>query len=75
MQHHPIRLCDGREENNARPIYSWIMNNTWETNFKMDLSGFSEFCYSLWLTREQDPEKAMDNLREQCFDPQVLVVE
>ena len=51
------------------------MNNTWETNFKMDLSGFSEFCYSLWLTREQDPEKAMDTLREQCFDPQVLVVE
>ena len=75
MEHHPIRLCDGREENNARPVYSWIMNNTWETNFKMDLSGFSEFCYSLWLTREQDPEKAMDNLREQCFDPQVLVVE
>lgn len=75
MAHHPIRLCDGKEENNNRPIYSWIMNNTWETNFKMDISGFSEFCYSLWLTREQNPEKAMDALRERCFDPQVLVVE
>ena len=40
MQHHPIVLCDNRRENNQRPVYSWIMNNVWETNFKMDLSGF-----------------------------------
>lgn len=50
------------------------MNNLWETNFKMDLSGFCEYCYSLWLTGEQDPEQAMDELRERCFDPCVLVV-
>ena len=74
MQHHPIRLCDGAAENNARPLYSWVMNNLWETNFKMDLSGFCEYCYSLWLTDEQDPEQAMDELRERCFDPCVLVV-
>ena len=40
MESHPILLCDNKEENNKRPVYSWIMNNTWETNFKMDLSGF-----------------------------------
>ena len=74
MKHHPIRLCDGGERNNHRPVYSWVMNNLWETNFKMDLSGFCEYCYSLWLTGEQDPEQAMDELRERCFDPCVLVV-
>lgn len=47
MAHHPIRLCDNQPENNRRPAYSWIMNNTWETNFKMDLSGCGEFRYSL----------------------------
>lgn len=75
MRHHPIRLCDGKVENNARPVYSWIMNNNWETNFKMDLSGFCEYCYSLWLGAETSPEGAMDELRENCFDPYVLVIE
>lgn len=75
MRHHPIRLCDGKTENNARPVYSWIMNNNWETNFKMDLSGFCEYCYSLWLGGETSPEAAMDELRENCFDPYVLVIE
>ena len=63
------------ESHNHRPVYSWIMNNTWETNFKMDLSGFGEYCYSLWLSDEKEPERAMDALRERCFDPYVLVVE
>ena len=75
MSHHPIRLCEGKEEDNHRPVYSWIMNNNWETNFKMDLSGFCEFNYSLWLTEEQNPEAAMDELRENTFDPYVLIVE
>ena len=75
MKHHPITLCDGKPENNQRPIYSWIMNNMWETNFKMDLSGFSEYCYSLWLSEDTDPETAMDSLREHTFDPYVLVIE
>ena len=73
MRHHPIRLCDNQEENNARPVYSWVMNNTWETNFKMDLSGFCEFQYSLWLTDETDPEKAMAELAERSFDPYPMI--
>ncbi|MEM9425054.1 MAG: hypothetical protein AAF975_09765, partial [Spirochaetota bacterium] len=30
LKHHPISLCDGREEYNRRPLYSWVMNNIWE---------------------------------------------
>lgn len=75
MRHHPIVLCDRREENNHRPVYSWVMNNIWETNFKMDLSGFGEYRYSLWLTESQSPEQAMNQLREHTFAPYVLIVE
>ena len=74
LKHHPIRLCDGKPENNQRPVYSWVMNNIWETNFKMDLSGFSEFDYSLWLSDERDPEKAMTELTNLTFDPYVLML-
>lgn len=74
MAHHPIRLCDNREENNRRPVYSWVMNNTWETNFKLDLSGFTEYRYTLWLTDETDPERALDALHEQMFAPIVRIV-
>ncbi len=74
MRHHPIRLCDREPGNNQRPVYSWVMNNTWETNFKMDLSGFCEFQYSLWLTQAAGGEPAMDELRERAFDPYVLIV-
>ena len=63
MEHHPIVLCDNKEENNHRPVYSWIMNNTWETNFKMDLSGFGEFCYALEL-REGTAEENLRKLKE-----------
>lgn len=73
MAHHPIRLCDNREENNRRPVYSWVMNNTWETNFKMDLSGFGEYRYTLWLSGETDPQQAMEELRERCFEPWPLI--
>lgn len=73
MAHHPIRMCDNREENNRRPVYSWVMNNTWETNFKMDLSGFGEYRYTLWLSGETDPQRAMEELRERCFEPWPLI--
>ena len=75
MAHHPIRLCEGKAEDNRRPVYSWVMNNNWETNFKMDLAGFAQFHYTLWLTDAQDGERAMDELRERTFDPVVLITE
>lgn len=74
MRHHPITLCDKKPENNARPIYSWIMNNTWETNFKMDLSGFCEYLYSLWLTQDASANAATTALHELQFEPYVLIV-
>lgn len=75
MRHHPVQLCDLAPQNNQRPIYSWVMNNTWETNFKMDLSGFCEFMYTLWRSDEAEPEKAMEELHELTFDPYVLIIE
>ena len=64
LNHHPIVLCDNAPENNRRDIYSWVMNNIWETNFKMDLSGFGEFSYSLERTEKSSTEasfKAMQS--------------
>ncbi|WP_270913247.1 hypothetical protein [Allofournierella sp. CML151] len=74
LAHHPIRLCERLPEDNRRPVYSWLMNNTWETNFKLDLSGFTEYRYTLWLTDETDPERALDALHEQMFAPIVRIV-
>ncbi|MGN0315046.1 MAG: hypothetical protein ACI4EG_09700 [Fusicatenibacter sp.] len=64
MKSHPIVLCDNKEENNHRPVYSWVMNNTWETNFKMDLSGFGEFMYSLELREGTSLEDNLSKLVE-----------
>ena len=74
LRHHPIRLCERAAEDNHRPVWSWLMNNTWETNFKLDLSGFAEYRYTLWLTEETDPERALDSLHEQMFAPVVRIV-
>ena len=74
LKHHPIRLCENRPEDNRRPVFAWLMNNTWETNFKLDLSGFAEYCFTLTLTDETDPERAMDELHEQQFAPVVRIV-
>ena len=64
MESHPILLCDNREENNKRPVYSWIMNNTWETNFKMDLSGFSEFRYGVEIVDNGSVKEGMERLSD-----------
>ncbi|MFV0504185.1 MAG: hypothetical protein ACK5LT_09500 [Lachnospirales bacterium] len=75
LKHHAIRLCQNKLEDNNRDIYSWIMNNIWETNFKMDLSGFCEFMYSLWIENKSDGENAMNLLEEKTFMPKVIIVE
>ena len=36
------------------------MNNLWETNFKLDLSGFGEYRYRLLLHTDNDPELLFD---------------
>ena len=40
------------------------MNNTWETNFKMDLSGFCEFCYSFERVEGAGGKEALDLLAD-----------
>lgn len=65
----PIRLCTGAPADNARPVWSWVMNNLWETNFKLDLSGFCAFRYSLQLSGAADGPSAMQALHELRFAP------
>ncbi|MBS6194070.1 MAG: hypothetical protein KH828_00635 [Clostridiales bacterium] len=56
----PIRLCNGKnEELNRSEIYSWVMNNFWETNFKVDLGGFYEFSYTISSQEKMKKEEAM----------------
>lgn len=56
----PIRLCDGNNrERNGSEIYSWVMNNFWETNFKVDLGGFYEFSYVISTWEKMDKEDAV----------------
>ena len=73
-KHHPIVLSEGREEDNHRPAFSWIMNNTWETNFKMDLSGFGEFCYRL-EKRQGSLQENLRVLKDRDMDPAVFLCE
>ncbi|MCG3418170.1 glycosyl hydrolase [Oceanobacillus sp. GSFE11] len=48
LEHHLINLSESEnEEKNQEPVYTWIMNNFWETNFNVDLAGFYEFSYHI----------------------------
>lgn len=72
MKHHPIRLCENKLEDNRRPVYSWIMNNNWETNFPLDLCGITEYRYTL-KREEADVEKAFRNLSIDSLDSLVTM--
>lgn len=62
----PIELCDGKNTTlNTSTAYSWVMNNFWETNFKVDLGGFHEFTYYI---RTQKPT----NIKNEMLDCQAL---
>jgi len=54
---HPIKLAKEAQVNNVDFIYSWVMNNFWETNFKASLGGFYQFNYSIVSTKHTQPEK------------------
>lgn len=56
MEAGPVELCSRADQaRNQSPVYSWPMNNFWETNFKADLGGFYEFAYTLLVDEEKSP--------------------
>ena len=72
LQPHDIRLAGDPLQTNTDPVYSWVMNNFWETNFKASLGGFHQFRYSLRLLDSDDPERCFaearaDNAGVLCF--------
>ena len=56
LKAHPIKLM-GEGEKNCDEVYSWVMNNFWETNFKASLGGFYQFHYSLLALEERPPDE------------------
>ena len=61
LEAHPILLCDGNnQDKNREQAYSWVMNNFWETNFKVDLGGFYEFSYTLATHEKCSAKEAME---------------
>ena len=69
---HDIRLAGDPLQKNTDPVWSWVMNNFWETNFKASLGGFHQFRYSLRLLDTDDPEACFaqaraDNTGVLCF--------
>ena len=55
LEAHPIKLMGEGEKNNDL-LYSWVMNNFWETNFRATLGGFYQFRYTLALSDSTDPK-------------------
>lgn len=59
----PVVLCDGEDfAHNREHVYSWVMNNFWETNFKASLGGSYEFSYTI----SADCGKAPSEMLERC---------
>ncbi len=69
LEAHPIKLM-GEGSPNADELYSWVMNNFWETNFKASLGGFYQFRYTLQLTEEKEPEKIFKEM--ECINEGIL---
>lgn len=54
-----VELCDeNSRKKNKEVLYSWAMNNFWETNFKVDLSGFYELEYAIYLLEDEATDVA-----------------
>ena len=47
---------------NTSEVYSWIMNNFWETNFKASLGGFYQFHYELAIGNKGNIEDSFEQL-------------
>jgi hypothetical protein len=63
---HDIRLCGDPLQKNSDPVYSWVMNNFWETNFKASLGGFHQYSYSLRISDTTDPVECLRLASDDC---------
>ena len=55
------------------PIYSWLTNNKWETNFRISCAGAYEFRYVIQAGKEfADPKAAMAHCVTLSYFPLVL---
>jgi hypothetical protein len=47
-------------EDDGENLYSWVMNNFWETNGRVSVGGFYEFRYSIeWSDEFKDQSNAI----------------
>lgn len=61
-----IELCSGKDERrNRSEVYSWPMNNFWETNFKVDLGGFYEFRYILGVEEKKPIRQVFEHCQKE----------
>jgi hypothetical protein len=55
------------------PLYSWLTNNKWETNFRISCGGAYDFRYVIQFGRQfADVEKAADQVRSMSYPPLVM---
>ena len=64
LEVHKPSLCGAKDLKNVDEVYAWVMNNFWETNFKVSLGGFGQYRYTLLSSEETKPEKAIESARE-----------
>ncbi len=74
LEKHEIELCNGNNvERNRDELYSWLMNNFWETNFKATTGGFYEFNYHIYSSKKIDnPREAIQNCSMMNIGVQVV---
>jgi hypothetical protein len=60
IEAHEIKLCGEEGVYNIDDVYAWVMNNFWETNFKVDLGGFHQYRYSLVLSESGNPKDSIN---------------
>ncbi len=65
LEHKEIVLhAENQKIDDGEHLYSWVMNNFWETNFKATLGGFYEFNYSVyWGEDLNKPTDAIEKCR------------
>ncbi|MCK5129201.1 MAG: hypothetical protein KAQ68_05090 [Clostridiales bacterium] len=66
LEHKPVKLHDENNHSiNNDHIYSWVMNNFWETNFKATLGEIYEFEYHIDCGAHVDSAESIQKLNFQ----------